>query len=151
MDGGACARADRSSCLLPLPIKYYLAERAQWQYTEEEIRHYLRLRQIKGVHSVSMSSSSASASSSSPVAARTVRSISIQKSEIRFALKQRASMISWAVLLLVITAICTLLYYLNYPVAETAADTPGYLDVVRQLQRYGSPVHPFRLPIYPLF
>ncbi len=60
-------------------------------------------------------------------------------------------MISWAVLLLVITAICTLLYYLNYPVAETAADTPGYLDVVRQLQRYGSPVHPFRLPIYPLF
>ena len=56
----------------------------------------------------------------------------------------------FALILLGLTSLVVLIYYLNYPYPETNTDTPGYLAVVTQLQQYGNPVNAFRLPIYPL-
>jgi hypothetical protein len=56
----------------------------------------------------------------------------------------------FALILLCLTSLVVLIYYLNYPYPETNADTPGYLAVVTQLQKYGNPVNAFRLPVYPL-
>ena len=53
-------------------------------------------------------------------------------------------------ILCIITATITLLYYLHAPYPEITIDSPGYLEVVKQLHLYGNPVHPARLPIYPL-
>ncbi len=53
--------------------------------------------------------------------------------------------------LLFITGEITLIFYLNTPFAETAADTSGYLNGLHQLQTAGNPVDAFRLPTYSLF
>jgi hypothetical protein len=53
-------------------------------------------------------------------------------------------------MLLCLTSLVVLIYYLNYPYPETNTDTSGYLAVVTQLQTYGNPVNIFRLPAYPL-
>lgn len=54
-------------------------------------------------------------------------------------------------IVLLFSTCTTVLYYLNAPYVEPGADTPSYLDTVQQLQLYAYPVHPVRLPIYPLF
>ena len=57
----------------------------------------------------------------------------------------------WGILLLILTIIPTLFYYLNYPGPELSADTPTYLNVANRLL-----AHPYllvdilRLPGYPL-
>ncbi len=57
----------------------------------------------------------------------------------------------FAVLLLVLTIIPTVAYYLNYPRPELNADTPAYLDVVGRAQAHPySLVDTWRLPGYPL-
>jgi hypothetical protein len=56
----------------------------------------------------------------------------------------------FALILLSLTSLVVLIYYLNYPYPETNVDTSGYLAVVTQLQQHGNPVNAFRLPIYPL-
>lgn len=56
----------------------------------------------------------------------------------------------FALILLCLTSLVVLIYYLNYPYPETNTDTPGYLAVVTQLQQHGNPVNAFRLPVYPL-
>lgn len=58
--------------------------------------------------------------------------------------------IFFGAILLLLTASLTVLYYLNYPRPELNVDTAGYLEAVRQLQTNGNPVHPWRLPVYPL-
>jgi len=57
---------------------------------------------------------------------------------------------AFALILLGLTSLVVLIYYLNYPYPETNVDTPGYLAVVTQLQQHGNPVNAFRLPVYPL-
>ena len=57
----------------------------------------------------------------------------------------------WGSLVLVIAIIVTVCSFLNYPHPITTVDTGGYFVSVRQLQTTGNPVHPSRLPGYPLF
>lgn len=54
-------------------------------------------------------------------------------------------------LLLIVTVLTVGLYYFYHPYAELTADTPGYLEFVRQLRETGNPINVFRLPTYPLF
>jgi hypothetical protein len=55
------------------------------------------------------------------------------------------------ILLIVIAALVTVLYYLNYPPIEQTLDTPSYLYSMHQMQLIGNPVNDQRLPTYPLF
>jgi hypothetical protein len=60
--------------------------------------------------------------------------------------------LGFALLLLILTAISTAAYYLNYPRVDINADTPAYLRVVnRFLVHPDLLVDPGRLPVYPLF
>ncbi|WP_161977648.1 glycosyltransferase family 39 protein [Dictyobacter kobayashii] len=54
-------------------------------------------------------------------------------------------------LVLIITTLTVCIYYLYHPYAELTADTPGYMEFVRQLRTTGNPINVFRLPTYPLF
>ncbi|GHO88703.1 glycosyltransferase family 39 protein [Dictyobacter formicarum] len=54
-------------------------------------------------------------------------------------------------LLLVVAVLTVGLYYFYHPYTELTADTPGYLEFVRQLRETGNPINVFRLPTYPLF
>lgn len=55
------------------------------------------------------------------------------------------------IVLFLVTASTVLLFYLNAPFVATNADTPGYLDALKQLQTTGNPINAFRLPTYSLF
>ena len=57
----------------------------------------------------------------------------------------------WGSMVLVLAIIVTVCSFLNYPHPITTADTGSYFVSVRQLQATGNPVHPWRLPVYPLF
>ncbi|GER88643.1 hypothetical protein KDW_28050 [Dictyobacter vulcani] len=57
----------------------------------------------------------------------------------------------WGGLLLLLTLLATVSYYLYRPYAELTADTPGYLRFAQQLRTTGNPINVFRLPTYPLF
>ena len=50
----------------------------------------------------------------------------------------------------IITIITITCLYLNYPQPVRDADTGSYFPSVQQLQQYWNPVHPWRLPGYPL-
>ena len=57
----------------------------------------------------------------------------------------------WGSMVLVLAILVTVCSFLNYPHPITTADTGSYFVSVRQLQATGNPVHPWRLPVYPLF
>jgi hypothetical protein len=57
----------------------------------------------------------------------------------------------WGGIVLVLALLVTVCSFLNYPHPITTLDTPSYFVSVRQLQATGNPVHPWRLPVYPLF
>jgi hypothetical protein len=59
--------------------------------------------------------------------------------------------ILFAVLLVVVTSLVVVAYYINHPRAELLADTWSYLYVVNLLQAHGQLVNYWRLPGYPLF
>jgi hypothetical protein len=65
--------------------------------------------------------------------------------------QQKRLFIYAAFLLLLISIITTLLYYLNYPFLETNIDTGGYTDAYKQLITTGDPVNAFRMPTYSFF
>ncbi len=56
----------------------------------------------------------------------------------------------YAVLLVCITTMVVVAYYLNHPQPELTPDTRSYLDVAQRIQMRGRLVDPFRLPGYPL-
>lgn len=57
----------------------------------------------------------------------------------------------FALLLIVLSSLVIVLYYVNYPRPELNADTPAYLDVVQHIQAHLGLVNTWRLPGYPLF
>jgi hypothetical protein len=60
--------------------------------------------------------------------------------------------LSFALLLVILTTISTVAYYLNYPRVDLNVDTPAYLHVVNRFLAYPDLlVDPGRLPFYPLF
>ncbi len=57
----------------------------------------------------------------------------------------------FATLLVLLTSLVVVAYYLNHPRAEPLADTWSYLLVVNRIQTHGQLVNSWRLPGYPLF
>src|SRR5258708_19005396 len=57
----------------------------------------------------------------------------------------------WGCIVLVLAILVTVCSFLNYPHPITTVDTASYFVSVRQLQATANPVHPWRLPVYPLF
>src|SRR5215468_3326381 len=60
-------------------------------------------------------------------------------------------LLSYGVLLLVISALIVAAYYINHPALETNPDTPGYIVVAQRMLSGGSPADPVRTPGYLLF
>lgn len=58
--------------------------------------------------------------------------------------------VPFAILLLVLTILPTVAYYVNLPAPEINADTPAYLTVVQRIQSHFLLVDAWRLPVYPL-
>ncbi len=65
--------------------------------------------------------------------------------------QQKRLFIYSAVLLFLISATTTIIYYLNYPFLETNIDTGGYTAAFKQLITTGNPVNDFRMPTYSFF
>lgn len=64
----------------------------------------------------------------------------------------RRDVLSFALLLLLLTLMPLIFYYLNYPRPELNADTPAYLHVVDRIQTHAYQlIDTWRLPGYPLF
>lgn len=59
--------------------------------------------------------------------------------------------VPFALLLVLLTTLVVVAYYLNHPRAEPLADTISYLYVVHLIQTHGQLVNFWRLPGYPLF
>jgi len=60
----------------------------------------------------------------------------------------------FALAILLIATLLTVVVYITYPYPSLNADTPGYLEAARQIQIYGlsfQSIHAMRLPVYPLF
>ncbi|HEY7347993.1 MAG TPA: hypothetical protein VH599_06700 [Ktedonobacterales bacterium] len=61
-----------------------------------------------------------------------------------------ARYVSFGLLLLLITSLVVVGYYLNHPQAEIRPDTPSYLNVAQHILANGNLVDPVRTPGYPL-
>jgi hypothetical protein len=59
--------------------------------------------------------------------------------------------VCFAAILLVLTTLVVVAFYLNHPQPEPLADSWSYLYVVDRMQRYGQVANFWRLPGYPLF
>lgn len=57
----------------------------------------------------------------------------------------------FATLLVLLTSLVVVVYYLNHPQTEPLADTWSYLLVVNRIQTHGQFVNSWRLPGYPIF
>ncbi len=64
--------------------------------------------------------------------------------------QRNTSYVSFAILLVLITTVTVVIYYLNHPHVEPLNDTWSYLYVVDRIQTHGQLVNFWRLPGYPL-
>jgi len=64
---------------------------------------------------------------------------------------QKARVLCYGLLLLVLSIGIVAAYYLNHPTPETNPDTATYLRVAQRILRSGDPIDPVRTPGYPFF